>query len=126
MTRVLYVEDESILAISMEWAMQAQGYTVQVAFDGDQGLDKAKNFHPEIIVTDFMMPRMDGHTMVRKLRQAGIGAPVIVTTAVPRENLDQQFLNQIDDYLGKPFTEPDLIAALRRVLNTELDKSPPD
>ena len=126
MTRVLYVEDESILAISMEWAMQAQGYTVQIAFDGDQGLDKAKNFHPEIIVTDFMMPRMDGHTMVRKMRQAGIEAPVIVTTAVPRENLDQQFLNQIDDYLGKPFTEPDLIAALRRVLNTELDKSPPD
>ena len=124
MTRVLYVEDESILAISMEWAMQAEGFTVQLAFDGDQGLKRAKQFNPEIIVTDFMMPRKDGHTMVRKLRQAGIGAPIIVTTAVPREGLDEKFLEQVEDYLGKPFTERDLIAALRRIIGSKLEKTP--
>ncbi|SDH21783.1 Response regulator receiver domain-containing protein [Pelagibacterium luteolum] len=114
MIRVLYVEDESLLAISVEEVMESEGYRVQLAHDGDEGLELASSFNPQIIVTDYMMPRLDGLSMVRKLREAGVTVPVIVTTAVPEESLSPELQEQYDIYLGKPFTDAEIIDALRR------------
>lgn len=116
MTRVLYVEDESLLAISMEGVMESRGFKVQLAHDGDEGIARARSFEPQIIVTDYMMPKVDGLTMVRALRDEGIQAPVIVTTAVPETDFDPELRRQFDLYLGKPFTEEELLAALRGLL----------
>lgn len=114
MIRVLYVEDESLLAISMESVMVSEGFQVQLAHDGDEGLEYASSFNPQIIVTDYMMPRMDGLSMVRKLREVGITAAVIVTTAVPEESLSLDLQDQYDLYVGKPFSDAEIIGALRR------------
>lgn len=113
MTRVLYVEDESLLSIVMEGALQSCGFTVQLAHDGDEGIAKARDFEPQVIVTDYMMPRVDGLTMVRTLRDEGIRPPVIVTTAVPEKDFDPELRQQFDLYIGKPFTEEELLEALR-------------
>ncbi|HET8729177.1 MAG TPA: response regulator [Alphaproteobacteria bacterium] len=113
MTRILYVEDEGLLAIAMEAAMLRRGYTVDLAFDGEEGLAHGQRQQPEVIVTDFMMPRMDGMTMVQRLRDVGVGAPVIVTTAIPEEDFDPELREKFDVYVGKPFAEERLIAALR-------------
>jgi DNA-binding response OmpR family regulator len=113
MTRVLYVEDESLLAIAMEGAMQSSGFNVQLAYDGEQGIAQARSFRPQIIVTDYMMPRVDGLTMLRIMRDEGINAPVIVTTAVPERDFAPEVRQQFDLYLGKPFTEEELLDALR-------------
>lgn len=112
MTRILYVEDEGLLAIAMEAAMVRDGYNVVLAFDGEEGLAAGREQRPEVIVTDFMMPRMDGVTMVQKLREAGVKAPVIVTSAIPEEDFAPALRKSFDVYLGKPFEEERLIAAL--------------
>lgn len=113
MTRILYVEDEGLLAISMEAAMLRFGYTVDLAFDGEEGLEHGRRDKPEVIVTDYMMPRMDGVTMVRRLRDEGIGVPVIVTTAIPEADFAPSQRDTFDVYIGKPFAEERLIEALR-------------
>ena len=115
MTRVLYVEDEAILAISMEGAMQNVGFEVELAHDGDEGVTKGPAFQPEIIVTDYMMPTMDGLTMIHVLREKGLHAPVIVTTAVPEKDFEPDLRSQFEIYLGKPYTEEELVAAVREL-----------
>jgi len=117
-TRVLYVEDEALLAIVMEGAMQSSGFNVQLAHDGEEAIAQAREFKPEIIVTDYMMPRVDGLTMIRTLRDAGLDVPVIVTTAVPEEDFDPDLRQLFDLYLGKPFTEEELVETLRGVAAT--------
>ncbi|MBD8065880.1 response regulator [Devosia sp. PTR5] len=95
MTRVLYVEDEALLAISMEGVLVDEGFSVELAFDGSEGLEKASQFVPDIIVTDYMMPKLDGLGMVGILREQGIDTPVIVTTAVPEEKLAPELLSNV-------------------------------
>lgn len=115
LTRVLYVEDEALLAIAMEGALQSSGFDVQLAHDGDEGIAQARDFQPQVIVTDYMMPKVDGLTMIRALREAGLDVPVIVTTAVPEEDFSPELRRQFDLYLGKPFSEEELVETLRRV-----------
>ena len=78
MTRVLYVEDEALLAIAMEGAMQNSGFDVQLAHDGDEVVAHARDFQPEIIVTDYMMPRVDGYDVARSIRARSWGDKVRV------------------------------------------------
>jgi CheY-like chemotaxis protein len=113
--RVLYVEDESLLAFAMEVAMEGEGYAVTLARDGEEGLAYAGKFQPDVIVTDYMMPEMDGVEMVRALRQQGITVPVIMTTAVPEQDFGPDARTTFDLYLGKPFSEETLLDALRRL-----------
>jgi len=115
MTRVLYVEDEAILAIAMEGAMLDSGFSVQLAHDGDEGVLQGRHFQPQVIVTDYMMPTMDGLTMIRALRDAGVRVPVIVTTAVPEKDFGPELRGEFDLYLGKPFTEEELVDAVRQL-----------
>jgi DNA-binding response OmpR family regulator len=114
-TRVLYVEDEALLAISMEGALLDAGCSVALAYDGAEGLVQAESFSPEIIVTDFMMPGMDGPTMLHILEQRGVTVPVVLTTAVPERDLAADVLERIDVYLAKPFTEEELVAVVSRL-----------
>jgi CheY-like chemotaxis protein len=112
MTKVLYVEDEALLAISMESILVESGYIVALAHDGEEGVARALSFLPQVIVTDFMMPRMDGPAMLKELLYRGIKVPVVLTTAVPEEDITAEVRCQIDIYLPKPFSEQDLIAAV--------------
>lgn len=115
MTKVLYVEDEAILAFAMEGALLSCGFKVELAHDGDEGVARGQVFQPEVIVTDYMMPTMDGITMIRALREAGLRVPVIVTTALPEKDFGPELRGQFDLYLAKPFTEDELVGALRQL-----------
>jgi CheY-like chemotaxis protein len=109
MTRVLYVEDEALLAFAVEDALERGGYTVELAHDGEEGIAQARRFRPEVIVTDYMMPRMDGLSMLRALRREGITAPVVMTTAVPEKDFQPAARGEFDAYVGKPFDEDRLL-----------------
>jgi two-component system OmpR family response regulator len=113
--RVLYVEDEVILAVMTAAAIEEQGFEVEMAHDGQQGLERARAFRPDVVVTDYMMPGMDGLEMVRALRDEGIDAPVILTTAIPESQFSPGALDAVDAYLGKPFDDERLIATLHRL-----------
>lgn len=116
MTKVLYVEDEALLAISMETVLLDAGYIVALAHDGEEGVAQAVSFLPEVIVTDYMMPRMDGPSMLKELENRGLKVPVVLTTAVPEQDITDDVRSQFDVYLPKPFSERDLLAAVNGLL----------
>ncbi len=113
--RVLYVEDEVILAIMTAACIEEHGHEVALAHDGREGLERARAFRPDVVVTDYMMPGMDGLALVRALRQEGIDAPVVLTTAIPERQFPADALAEVDAYLGKPFEDDRLLDALRRL-----------
>ncbi|RYG98283.1 MAG: response regulator [Alphaproteobacteria bacterium] len=116
MLKVLYVEDEALLAISMEAALERAGWVVRLAHDGEQGLAQAAAFVPDVIVTDHMMPRMDGPTMLRHLAHRDLKAPAVLTTARSRSDITADDMSLIAVFLAKPFSEEDLIEAVSKCL----------
>ena len=112
--RILVVEDEVKLAEIIGRVLQAERYEVDLAFDGDHGLDLALAGAYDAIVLDRMLPGLDGLELCRHLRQEGIQTPVLMLTArreLPDrvEGLDAG----ADDYLGKPFAFAELQARIR-------------
>jgi DNA-binding response OmpR family regulator len=112
--RILVVEDEVKLAEIIGRVLQAERYEVDLAFDGDHGLDLALAGAYDAIVLDRMVPGLDGLELCRHLRREGIQTPVLMLTArreLPErvEGLDAG----ADDYLGKPFAFAELQARIR-------------
>ena len=109
--RVLVVEDDAKIRTYVEQALRAEGFAVDVAHDGDDGLWQAQNNACDVIVLDLMLPARDGMSVLRHLRRAGSTTPVLILTA--RGGLDDRVsgLNAgADDYLAKPFAVSELIA----------------
>jgi CheY-like chemotaxis protein len=105
-TRVLVVDDDPWILKMVTTVLSKRGYEIQVARNGAEGLEAAKSTRPDLIITDIMMPEMDGWDLVRHIRStAGINLiPVIFLTALSDdEDRIQGFRLGADDYLAKPF-----------------------
>lgn len=79
--RVLVVEDEVRLASTLQDLLELNGYTTDICHDGEAGLDNALSAIYDVVVLDVMLPRMDGFTVVQRLRAAGNSTPVLMLTA---------------------------------------------
>lgn len=123
--RVLVVEDEQDIAASLAWGLEAEGYVVDVASDGIEGLWKAQETSPDVIVLDVMLPGLDGYQVARRLREQGRWVPILMLTAMG-EDLDhaEGLDSGADDYLAKPFSYPVLLAHLRALTRRELGARP--
>jgi DNA-binding response OmpR family regulator len=108
MLRVLLVEDEPDVALVAATVLEEAGYHVTVASDGRDGLDIALQEQPELVVSDFMMPRLSGLEMIQALREAGYARPIILTTAIPEDHLPRY--PGYDAYLAKPYGTRELLA----------------
>jgi two-component system response regulator MprA len=115
--RVLYVEDEALLALATADALEASGFDVVLAHDGVDALAKVGDARPDLVVTDYMMPGMDGDEMLRRLRAKGVTAPAILTTALAPRELTEEVLDLFDDYLAKPFGDDDLLRKIGAALD---------
>jgi DNA-binding response OmpR family regulator len=115
--RILLIEDDVAFAESLSWGLQAEGYVVQIANDGVEGLRHATTNPVDVIILDVMLPGLDGYQVCARLRAAGIWTPVLMLTAMDDE-LDQAEGLDLgaDDYLAKPFAYPVLLARLRALL----------
>ena len=112
--RVLIVEDEVRLAATLQDLMELNGYTADVCHDGESGLDNALSGIYDVMVLDVMLPRMDGFTVLRRLRDAGSAVPVLMLTA--RSDLSDRVKGLdrgADYYLTKPFEPQELMACIR-------------
>ena len=112
--RVLVVEDEDGIAAFLDKGLRAEGYAVQRASTGAEALDDSATGDVDIVVLDLGLPDIDGLHVLRRWRDQGMAAPVIVLTA--RDELDDRVrgLNLgADDYLSKPFDLEELLARLR-------------
>ena len=113
---VLAVEDEPVMAELLRSALTEEGYFVTVASDGVSALELGKTNAFDVIVLDLMLPRMDGMTVARRLRQGHVQTPVLVLTARDTEaDVVAALDGGADDYLTKPFSLDVLLARIRAV-----------
>ena len=115
--RLLIVEDERRLARSLADGLTAEGFAVDVAHDGVQGLHRASEGDYDLIVLDIMLPGMNGYRVCGALRAAGDETPVLMLTAKDGEYDEAEGLDTgADDYLTKPFSYVVLLARIRALL----------
>ncbi len=115
--RVLVVEDYAPLAKSMVQGLREAGYAVDLASDGEEGLAAAESSSYDALVLDLMIPRTDGMSVLRRLRDHGSTTAVLVVTA--RDQVPDRIAGLdagADDYLVKPFDLQELLARLRSVI----------
>lgn len=116
MARILLVEDEIVIVFGATMILEDAGHTVLVACDGADGLEKAEASAPDLILTDYMMPRMDGLSMISALREKGATTPVILATAISEANLPKSSQPLYDAYLRKPYWDETLVKTVHRLL----------
>lgn len=112
--RVLMVEDEKYMAKAVAEVLKKNHYTVDLAYDGAYGLDCAVTGIYDIVILDIMLPKRDGLSILKEMREMGMDVPVILLTA--RDQLSDKVKGLdlgADDYLAKPFHTDELLARLR-------------
>ncbi len=115
--RVLVVEDEVRLAEALQVGLQAEGFTADVAHDGEQGLHLATEHAYDAVVLDVMLPRLNGYRVCQRLRAAGNWVPVLMLSAKDGEYDQAEGLDVgADDYMVKPFSYVVLVARLRALI----------
>jgi two-component system OmpR family response regulator len=115
--RVLVVEDERRLAAGLRKGLEAEGFAVDVALDGADGLWMAREHAYDAVVLDIMLPGMNGYKVCATLRQDGVWTPILMLTAKDGEWDEVEALDTgADDYLTKPFAYAVLVARLRALL----------
>jgi two-component system, OmpR family, alkaline phosphatase synthesis response regulator PhoP len=115
--RVLLVEDEAGLRLTLTDRLTSEGYAVETAGDGEAGLRHASSGGYDLIVLDVMLPRMNGFDVCREARRRGVDAPILMLTA--RGQVVDKVVGLklgADDYLTKPFEMPELMARLEALL----------
>ena len=114
---ILLADDDPTIADSLAPFLERAGFHVFVVSDGISALDKAQKHHPDLIILDVLMPRMDGRETLRRLRKSNIWTPTILLTQVGEASERALALEEgADDYLNKPFDPHELLARVRAVL----------
>ena len=114
MSKVLIVEDELAIVEILKFNLSREGYETLEALDGEAGLQLARTADPDLILLDVMLPKLDGFSICRQLREGGISTPIIMLTAREEEN-DKVFGLEAgaDDYITKPFSMRELMARVK-------------
>jgi heavy metal response regulator len=125
--RILIVEDERKIAAYVKRGLDEQGYAVDIAYTGREGLDWAETAPYDLILLDIMLPEIDGITVCQELRRLGNRTPILMLTA--RDAIDDRVAGLdagADDYLVKPFAMKELLARVRAMTRrvSNASKSP--
>jgi DNA-binding response OmpR family regulator len=114
--KILLVDDEKVIVKAMKFNFEREGYTVEVAYDGEEALKLAKDKTIDIIVLDLMLPKIDGLTVCKKIREFS-DVPIIMATA-KTEDMDKIMGLEYgaDDYITKPFNILELKARVKAIL----------
>jgi DNA-binding response OmpR family regulator len=114
---VLVVEDDASIAMGLQINLEAEGYKVVTADDGERGLEAARTLLPDLIILDVMLPRLNGLEIVQVLRRGGFRMPIIILSARTGE-IDKVTGLELgaEDYVAKPFSLAELLARVRAAL----------
>ncbi len=118
--RILLVEDNRRLSLSLKTSLIEEGYAVDAAYDGPEGLDLAAFTPYDVLILDVMLPGMNGLEVCQSLRRQGSKTPILLLTARDAvEDRVQGLDSGADDYMVKPFAMSELLARLRALLRRE-------
>ncbi len=115
--RILVVEDEKKVSAFIQRGLEEEGFSVDVAYDGEDGLKKAESQPYDLILMDVMLPKMDGLAAIKSIRNKDIQVPILCLTA--RDSVDDKVTGLdigADDYLAKPFAFIELVARCRALI----------
>ena len=120
--RILVVDDQRPNVEMMAGVLKARGYAVYTAYDGQQALDQVRDLHPDLVVSDILMPNMDGYDLCRRLRAAPETAllPIVLVTSLDAQGERVKGLEAgADDFLSKPVNWEELFARVRSLLRVK-------
>jgi two-component system, OmpR family, response regulator PhoP len=124
--RILIVEDDSRLLTQLDQFMQRQGFSVDLADDGEKALFLLQEYPYDAAVVDVGLPKLDGFELVKRARQQNIACPVLILTARDRWQEKVEGLDAgADDYLTKPFQEEELLARINALIRRSVGQSSP-
>ncbi|NLE51055.1 MAG: response regulator transcription factor [Chloroflexi bacterium] len=124
--RILLIEDEEGIADFVKRGLIYEGYRVDVAYDGQQGLEMARDTPPDLVILDWMLPGLDGLEVCKRLRAAS-DVPILMLTAKEDVQDRVQGLDAgADDYLVKPFAFDELVARIRALFRRATPASHPE
>jgi two-component system OmpR family response regulator len=123
--RILLVDDEKRFAAAVKRGLEAEGFTVDVALDGSEGLRMGQEIAYDAIVLDILLPGVNGYRVCSELREGGNWAPILMLTALDDELDEAEALDcGADDFLSKPFSYVVLLARLRALLRRGMPPRP--
>lgn len=125
--RVLIVDDEPNIVISLEFLLKREGFTVSVARDGEEGLAAIRAQRPDLVILDVMMPKLDGYAVLQAVRADPelAATRILMLTAKGRDAEQKKGLTLgANSYMPKPFSTHDLIAKARELLKTDAATPP--
>jgi DNA-binding response OmpR family regulator len=124
--RVLVVEDDSSIALGLRINLEAEGYLVELAGDGERALEIVREAAPDLIILDVMLPRMNGLEVLQTVRREGHRMPIIILSARTGE-IDKVTGLELgaEDYVAKPFSLAELLARVRAALRRGAPVAPP-
>ncbi len=123
--KILIVDDDPDLVESVRIILESKGYEVEAAYDGVEGLQKVKEFNPDLIVLDVMMPKKNGYEVCKELKSDPkySNIPILLLTAVVSQipsssqyTLDQGMETEADDYVDKPVEPEELVRRVEVLL----------
>lgn len=115
--KILIIEDEPGILLSLKDEFESEGYDVLTANDGEKGLKAAREYGPDLIILDIMLPCRDGYEVCKTLRSEGDTTPIIMLTVKDKE-IDKVLGLELgaDDYVTKPFSLRELVARMKAIL----------
>ena len=115
-TKVLIVDDETTIRRILETRLKLSGYQVDVAIDGEEAIEKFNTYHPDIVILDIMLPKIDGFAVCKEIRSYSEVPVIILSAVIDVADRIKGLEMGADDYVTKPFSPRELVARVKRVL----------
>ena len=124
MEKILIIEDDKTILMGLKDDLEFEGFKVSSAMDGKEGLKKAMDGNFHLIILDILLPGLNGFEVCKKLRESGIGTPILMLTAAKTEEMDKVMGLELgaDDYVTKPIGSREMVARVKAILRRASQK----